>query len=65
MHLGNAREAAAVLMRLREVEPDMLIDEHVRRLINWNLPELSARAAEPAAILRRLWDETQGDHKPA
>ncbi len=59
--LGDERAALAAVRRLREVEPTMSIDHHVRQIMTYT--GLRDRLAEPVATLRRLWDETEDGAK--
>jgi TolB-like protein/predicted Zn-dependent protease len=54
---GDQRTAISTVKRLREAEPSMSIDQHVRQIMFYTV--LQDRLSEPAAILRRLWDETE------
>jgi len=56
-HRGEEQLALATVMRLREVEPEMGIDQHVRHVVR--SPTLSGRMAEHIETLRRLWAETE------
>jgi hypothetical protein len=56
---GNEEVAKATIRRLREVEPEISIDQHVRQMVHW--PKLAERSDATIATLRRLWDETGGD----
>jgi lipoprotein NlpI len=52
-------EALALIKRLREIEPEVTIDQHVREMMTyWGVRD---RLADPVAALRRLWDATEGD----
>jgi len=54
---GKEETALANVKRLREVEPDKSIDQHVRQMMFYK--GLADRLTEPVAILRRLWAETE------
>jgi len=56
---GDEEEALAIVRRLREVEPTASLDRHEWQ---WMMmfTGLRDRIAEPVAILRRLWAETEG-----
>jgi TolB-like protein/Tfp pilus assembly protein PilF len=54
----NEPTALATVRRLRESEPTITIDQHVRQIEFYT--RLADRLAEPVAILRRLWHETEG-----
>ena len=58
---GKEEAALATIRRLRQVEPDMAIDQHIRQMQFYS--GLADRMAEPVAILRRLWEETEGEAK--
>jgi TolB-like protein len=55
---GKEETAIGTIRRLREVEPAMSVDQHVRQIIR--APKLGERCGEAVAILRRLWDQTAG-----
>jgi TolB-like protein len=50
--------APALIKRLREIEPAITINQHVREMMTYS--GISDRLGEPVAILRRLWQETEG-----
>jgi TolB-like protein len=56
---GDNGTALATVMRLREAEPSISIDRHVRQILFY--ARLADRLAEPVAILRRLWQQTEGE----
>jgi TolB-like protein len=56
---GDEKLALATARRLREAEPDMTVDQHVRQITRW--PKLAERSAEAVAELRRLWAQTEGE----
>jgi TolB-like protein/lipoprotein NlpI len=56
---GNEPAAMSTIRRLREAEPTTTIDQHVRQIQFYT--RLADRLAEPVAILRRLWQETEGE----
>jgi TolB-like protein len=56
-------EAFILIKRLREIEPAMTIDQHVREMMSYS--GLRDRLAEPVVILRRLWETTEDSIKPA
>jgi TolB-like protein/Flp pilus assembly protein TadD len=55
--LGNDKCALASMRRLRELTPDMPLDQHIQFMTQ--NPRLAARSGEHIAILRRLWEATQ------
>jgi TolB-like protein/Flp pilus assembly protein TadD len=55
-HRGEEQAALATVRRVREVEPTISIDQHVRQMMP--IPRLDERSAEHVATLRRLWDAT-------
>jgi Tfp pilus assembly protein PilF len=56
-HRGDEQVALVFVRRLREVEPQLSIDQHVRQIErNKNIAE---RAASHIATLRRLWAATE------
>ena len=57
-HRGEEPVALATVRRLREVEPDMTIDQHVRLMVR--APKLALRIGEHVATLRRLWATSGG-----
>ena len=58
-HRGKEQVALATIGRLREVEPEMTIDQHVRQMTF--SPKLAAHTGEHVTTLRRLWAETGSD----
>jgi adenylate cyclase len=58
---GDNGTALATIKRLREAEPLISIDRHVRQILFYT--RLADRLAEPVAILRRLWQETEAAHQ--
>jgi TolB-like protein len=56
---GDNGTALATVKRLREAEPSIPIDQHVRQILFYT--RLADRLAEPVAILRRLWQEAEGE----
>jgi TolB-like protein len=56
---GKEQLALATVARLRDAEPTMTIEQHVRPMIRHS--RAAERLAEPVAVLRRLWAETGGD----
>jgi len=56
---GRDHAARATVLQLREAEPEMSIDQHLRLLVYY--PVFRERLTEAVAIFRRLWDETGGD----
>jgi TolB-like protein/Flp pilus assembly protein TadD len=56
---GDERTALATVRHLRQAEPAMTIEHHVRQILFYT--RLADRLAEPVAILRRLWQETEGE----
>jgi TolB-like protein/cytochrome c-type biogenesis protein CcmH/NrfG len=56
---GDNGTALATVRRLREAEPSISIDKHVRQILFYT--RLADRLAEPVAILRRLWEEAEGE----
>jgi TolB-like protein/Tfp pilus assembly protein PilF len=56
---GNEQVALVSIKRLREVEPQMSIDQHIRQIIR--SPYLAERTGEHVATLRRLWEATDGE----
>jgi TolB-like protein/Flp pilus assembly protein TadD len=56
--LGNESEAIATFQRVREVEPDITLEQHVWQLEQFQ--NIAGRKAEAIAILRRLWQMTSG-----
>jgi TolB-like protein len=61
--LGKKNVAQAAVRRLREVEPALTIEQHVGPLVDH--PYLADRSAPAVATLRRLWEATEGETKPA
>jgi TolB-like protein/cytochrome c-type biogenesis protein CcmH/NrfG len=57
--LGKEARALAGMRRLRELRPDMPLDQHIHFMTQ--NPRLAVRSDEHVAILRRLWEATQGD----
>jgi Flp pilus assembly protein TadD len=57
---GNEEIAKATAKRLRDVEPAISIDQHVRQMVRW--PKLAERSGALVATLRRLWAATE-DHR--
>jgi TolB-like protein/Tfp pilus assembly protein PilF len=55
--LGKEKQALATTRRLREVAPDMSLDQHIF-LIKMN-PRIGRRSDEHIAVLRRLWAATE------
>jgi TolB-like protein len=55
-HRGEEQAALATVRRLREVEPTMSIDHHVRQMML--ISRLAERSAVHVDTLRRLWDAT-------
>jgi TolB-like protein/Flp pilus assembly protein TadD len=60
-HNGNTEAALVAVRRLRQVEPNQSIDQHVRQVTNYR--RHAARLAEPIASLRRLWGATEVESK--
>jgi TolB-like protein/Flp pilus assembly protein TadD len=60
-HNGNEEAALVAVRRLRQVEPNQSIDQHVRQVTNYR--RHAARLAEPVATLQRLWEATEIDPK--
>jgi TolB-like protein len=56
---GNDQLALAMVARLRDVEPAMTIDQHVRQMARHK--RAAERLAEPVAALRRLWAATEDE----
>jgi cytochrome c-type biogenesis protein CcmH/NrfG len=56
---GNEQVARDAIMRLREAEPGISLDQHVHLML-FN-PGLRDRLTGAVAILRGLWDATGGD----
>jgi TolB-like protein len=56
---GDEQVALVFVRRLREVEPQMSIDQHVRQIVR--NPNIAERTREHVAALRRLWDATEID----
>jgi TolB-like protein/Tfp pilus assembly protein PilF len=57
--LGREKRALATMRRLRELTPDMTLDQHIH-FITVN-PRLGRRSGEHIAILRRLWEATEAE----
>jgi TolB-like protein len=57
-HRGDDETAIASVKRMREIEPEVSIDQHVWQMVR--VPKLGERCAAAVAILRRLWDATEG-----
>jgi TolB-like protein len=57
--LDKERSAIATIQRLREIKPDLSIEQHLFFIIQ--NPRLGRRSGDHIAILRRLWDATGGD----
>jgi tetratricopeptide (TPR) repeat protein len=56
--LGKEKAAFASIRRLRDVAPDVPIEQHISFMTQ--NPRLARRSDEHIAILRRLWDATEG-----
>jgi hypothetical protein len=56
---GKEQLAFATVARLRDVEPTMTIEQHLRPMVRHS--RAAERLAEPVAVLRRLWTETGGE----
>jgi TolB-like protein/Tfp pilus assembly protein PilF len=56
---GNEQVALVSIRRLKEVEPQMSLDQHVRQIVR--NPYIAERTVEHVATLRRLWDATEID----
>jgi Flp pilus assembly protein TadD len=56
---GDEQGALTFARRLREVEPQMSIDQHIRQIAR--SPHLAERTGEQVAVLRRLWKATEID----
>jgi tetratricopeptide (TPR) repeat protein len=56
---GKDGAALRLIRRLREVEPEISLDQHIRQMVLSR--KLGDRADEPTAILRRLWQATESD----
>jgi tetratricopeptide (TPR) repeat protein len=54
---GNEQLALATVRRLREVEPEMAIEQHVRQVTF--SPNVADRTGEYMAVLQRLWVATE------
>jgi TolB-like protein len=52
---GEEQAAVATIRQLKEVEPSMSIDQHVRQIVQY--PFDAERSSEHIAVLRRLWEE--------
>jgi hypothetical protein len=57
-HRGDDETAIATMKRMREIEPEVSIDQHVWQMVR--VPKLGERCAAAVAILRRLWNATEG-----
>jgi TolB-like protein len=57
-HRGDEQSAREIVKRLRDAEPTRSIDQHARQMFGY--PRLRERSTEAVAILRRLWNETEG-----
>jgi Flp pilus assembly protein TadD len=55
---GDDQVALVSIGRLREIEPQMSIDQHIRQIAR--SPYLAERTGKHVATLRRLWDATEG-----
>jgi TolB-like protein len=55
---GDIRAARETVVQMRESEPGLTIDQHLRMLVYY--PNYQERFAEAAATLRNLWAETEG-----
>ncbi len=55
--LGKEKAALATIRRLRDVAPDVPIDQHI--FFMTQNPRLARRSGEHIEILRRLWDATE------
>jgi TolB-like protein/cytochrome c-type biogenesis protein CcmH/NrfG len=56
---GKEQLAVATVRRLRDIEPQITLDQVLRPLI-WH-SRAAERLAEPVAVLRRLWAASEGD----
>jgi len=54
---GDEEAALATIRRLREVDPEMTLDHHVRQMLFYR--DTAGQLADPVATLRRLWAETE------
>ena len=50
---GQEETALAIVRRLRQVEPGMTIEHHVRQMLF--SPHLASRSVDEISTLRRLW----------
>jgi TolB-like protein/Tfp pilus assembly protein PilF len=58
-HQGKEQAARSALLHLREAEPAMTIDQHLRLLIYY--PIYRERLTATAELFRGLWSETKGE----
>jgi adenylate cyclase len=56
---GKDWVAKDTIMRLRDSEPTMTLDQHLRLLVYY--PSYRERLSATATLFRRLWEETGGD----
>jgi TolB-like protein len=54
---GEEQAATAIVRRLKDAEPTMTLEHHVRHMLL--LPKIGARSSEAVSILRRLWELTE------
>jgi TolB-like protein/Tfp pilus assembly protein PilF len=58
-HQGREQAARSALLHLREAEPAMTIDQHLRLLVYY--PIYRERLAPTVELFRSLWSETRGE----
>jgi hypothetical protein len=62
-HRGERQVARDIIRRLREADPTKSIEQHMREM--FDLPIGRERFDGTAAILRELWNATEGEPKSA